>query len=287
MLIRIITLLVFISLSTCSSIKLTYQYADWILLYKLKNYVDLTGDQKEWVETELNTLIQWHTRIELPKYILILDELKKDIQDDTIQAKWDSYRQQYRVRQTVLLEQIIGSLSDILLRISPEQLKDLRENLQEENEEEFEEKNMPVEERKEKRTERYLDNYEDWLGSLSDEQELKIKEFGSTLPLTAELHFENRIRGQELFFEIMNQKDLEYKKIKNLLTRLWITRDFEWTEKSKKIWQEINFLNKIFLTEFKNSISQHQKAYLLDQLDSTIDDFRDIIEEDRLTTAGN
>ncbi|MCP4294142.1 MAG: hypothetical protein GY786_00875, partial [Proteobacteria bacterium] len=110
MFIRIITLLVLISLSTCSSIKLTYQYADWILLYKLKKYVDLTGDQKDWIEIELNTLIQWHTRIELPKYILILDELKKDVQNDTMEAKWDNYRQRYRVRQNVLLERIIDSL---------------------------------------------------------------------------------------------------------------------------------------------------------------------------------
>ncbi|MCP4297286.1 MAG: hypothetical protein GY786_16920, partial [Proteobacteria bacterium] len=172
------------------------------------------------------------------------------------------------------------------LRISPEQLNDLSNNLQEENEEELEE-NISVEERKEKRIVRYLDNYEYWLGSLSDVQEIKIRKFGFALPLTAEVHFENRIKGQELFFELMNKKDLEYNKIKNMLTRLWITRDFEWTQKSKKIWQEINDLNRIFLTEFRHSISKQQKEHLLDQLGSTIDDFQDIIEKDQLITARN
>lgn len=276
---KIIAFIALVTLSSCSSLKLSYQFADWILFYKLRDYVDLSGQQKERVEVEFDKLIQWHTQIELPKYIRILTNIKADIQNNTLQTKWDSYQQQYYVRQTVLLERIIPPLSEIILEMSPEQLKDLKENLQEENEELIEDKNLEVEERKEKRIERYIENYEYWLGSLSDEQMTKIKEFGLTLPLTIEHRLEGRIQGQTLFFELMNQRESGIAEIQDLLERLWIKKDFDWAQKIKLRREMIGNLNKKFLTEFSHSVSDQQKENLVKQLDSIVNDFKDIIQD--------
>jgi len=55
-------------LSGCSSTQFAYNQLGTIILWKTGDYVDLTSAQRTWLRSEINALLDWHRKEELPQY---------------------------------------------------------------------------------------------------------------------------------------------------------------------------------------------------------------------------
>ena len=55
-------------LISCSAFHLTYSTADWILLWKLDGYFDLSASQEEYLDHQIEKFHVWHRRQGLPQY---------------------------------------------------------------------------------------------------------------------------------------------------------------------------------------------------------------------------
>ena len=67
-----------IALSGCS-IKLAYNNADRLIRWGIDDYVDLTREQRAFLNPELKRLLYWHRTTQLPRYATTLRTLQADI----------------------------------------------------------------------------------------------------------------------------------------------------------------------------------------------------------------
>ncbi|MDY6841774.1 MAG: DUF6279 family lipoprotein [Pseudomonadota bacterium] len=78
----------------CSSTKLAYRYADWGIVWWVEDYVSLTSEQKQQLNSDIEQLRQWHCSTELPHYQAWLDELESDITNGPPDQATIDYHQQ-------------------------------------------------------------------------------------------------------------------------------------------------------------------------------------------------
>ena len=65
-------------LTGCSA-KLVYNYADWLIFWKIGDYVELNSEQKKVLENKVEELQNWHRTEELPYYSALLKQLRKRV----------------------------------------------------------------------------------------------------------------------------------------------------------------------------------------------------------------
>ena len=75
----VLILVLVLGLVGCSSTKMAYRYADWGIVWWVEDYVTLTADQKQQLNSDIDQLRQWHCSAELPRYQAWLDELESDV----------------------------------------------------------------------------------------------------------------------------------------------------------------------------------------------------------------
>jgi len=56
-------------LSACSRVGLAYRNLDWLIPWKLGDYVALTSEQSAWLKPQLQEHLAWHCSVELPRYL--------------------------------------------------------------------------------------------------------------------------------------------------------------------------------------------------------------------------
>jgi len=65
-----ILFLILVSLLTsCSALSLTYNYADWLMYWRIDQYFDVSSYQKPVLQTHLTQLHSWHREQEIPRYV--------------------------------------------------------------------------------------------------------------------------------------------------------------------------------------------------------------------------
>ena len=58
----------------CSTVKLGYNNADWILPYMIDDYFDLNSEQESFVKEKIESHLDWHRNTELPRYSRFIEE---------------------------------------------------------------------------------------------------------------------------------------------------------------------------------------------------------------------
>lgn len=158
-------------LTACSGTTFVYNRLDIILPWYLDRYVDLDRSQSQVFDAQLEGLLEWHRREELPRYVEFLNTIDEDLKADLTVAQLQAYADRaeeawWRIRDPAL-----------------EELLALGEELSDEQIEDF----IAVMAKKQKKYEgKYLDRdddemredaadsleetLEDYLGRLNDEQ---------------------------------------------------------------------------------------------------------------------
>jgi hypothetical protein len=196
------TLLLLLCLSllitACSRLGLAYRNLDWLVPWRLNDYLNLDRQQQAWLKPRLQNHLKWHCSVELPRYLDWLQTTERIL----AQPQPDSGQ---------LLEQF-GQFDDALKRLSVEitptsiallrglsaqQISELYAALDEDNQEDREDfLEPPLAVQISERRERMQERLRPWLGRLNSAQTANIADWATGLGEQNRLWLENRLLWQ-------------------------------------------------------------------------------------------
>ncbi len=188
---------------TSCTFKLAYDYADWLILWQLDHYFDLTHEQKNVLSARLDTLLTHHRAEALPKYAAFIVLLSETCEDGLTGEEVDGFFASYTALRTELFELVAEDGTRFLGSVDERQLQYLEDRLQRDNQEIEEHLQDPPDKRLAKRAERTVEWVEDWLGSLTTVQEQRITGLSMALPDTFPVWVEYRRARQHALLEIL------------------------------------------------------------------------------------
>lgn len=175
--IGVMLLLAGLIFSACS-LRMTYNYLDWILLWYVDDYVSLTAEQDELFDQATIELLDWHRYFELPRYkdfiISIRDAQNSPMNRRQVLTFFDEIS---RLWET-LLKKTAPHLIYLAQQLTDEQVEQIDKTLQDKHEElqeEYESRSM--QKRLQFRRERAVELFDDWLGAVTDVQLRMIEEW--------------------------------------------------------------------------------------------------------------
>lgn len=182
---RITLLLMSVLLIAGCSTKFVYHNMDWFILEYLDDYVTLTDQQESLVKTQIDALSQWHQTEELSNYIVQFDQLlelnPKTLKLDQLQQHRDWIYEHYQS----LVTQIFPSIFPIATALSDKQVDEFMRGL-EKRHQKYADKyaDLNESETRAKYEERIIDRMEQWLGSLTADQEQLAGQWANALQIT-------------------------------------------------------------------------------------------------------
>jgi Family of unknown function (DUF6279) len=158
------------ALSGCGA-RFAYNRLDWIAHHYLANQVELDDTQSQALRTDLDTFLDWHRHSELPRYAGFLDRLATEAARPLDDAQLDAGRREV---EGFLHDSVAHAAPDMarwLNGLRPEQIDELFASFAAKEQKARERHcGRSAAERREEAAQRFIDNVEDWTGTLSSAQ---------------------------------------------------------------------------------------------------------------------
>lgn len=208
---RFVTLLVLAgALYGCSTLRFAYENADTYLRWRLGSYLDVQGEAAEELDERIDSFLDWHRAHALPKYARIAAESGQRFGDklspEDLVWGYDTVMTQARESLRIGAEKVAPMLD----RLTPKQVAHMEQRFAEENRKFAREYLRSSErERKRRRALRIIDRLEDWVGTLSQAQAERVKQFSERSPLTDEHRDRDRRRLQTDILTIVRAREAQ------------------------------------------------------------------------------
>ena len=193
---------------TACSFKTLYNQLDYLIPSYLEGMVSLDDVLEKKVEQRSQLLINWHRNTQLKQYADWLRTLQHDVgplltEEQLLQhiATLDFFWQS-------LLEKVNEEMAGLLPLLNSEQRKELFASIADKNQD-FRDDYIDLDEKEriDSFTESMLDNYENWLGELTEKQEKAIELAAGELRSTAVLRLQRRLYWQRGIQHILDSSD--------------------------------------------------------------------------------
>jgi Family of unknown function (DUF6279) len=191
-------------LAGCSIISL-YRYADWIILWQADHYLDLTSDQRHNLAQRLTPLLARHRREAIPQYEAFLRQIQQRVERGLTNQDMDWVYVNYDRLRNNLVDLVIADSGVVLASVDAHQVRTLQAAFQKDNAKAAKLAQAPAPERLEKRADTTIDLLEDWIGSLSKDQEAQIREWNLTLPDTQQFWVSYQQQRQQELLTLLRQ----------------------------------------------------------------------------------
>ncbi len=260
---------------TSCTFKLAYDYADWLILWQIDHYFDLTHEQKNVLSARLGTLLTHHRTEALPKYEAFIVQLSQTCEDGLTGEEVDRFFASYTTLRTELFELVAEDGTRFLGSVDERQLQYLEDTLQRDNQEIEERLQDPPEKRLAKRAERTVEWVEDWLGSLTTVQEQRITELSMALPDTFQVWLEYRRLRQQALLEILRGSGDPRERSGSL--REWLLNRESaappsYLRSRELMQQEV----KLMVLSIDRLMTPQQRGHLLSELHEIMEDLQDL-----------
>ncbi|MGQ7958541.1 DUF6279 family lipoprotein [Pseudomonas sp. SP16.1] len=202
----ILLLIVTLLLGACSRIDLAYRNLDWLIPWKLDDYVALNEEQRAWLEPQLQEHLAWHCSVELPRYLDWLQASQALLDDPDSDTLSTQLRALDQALQRLAVE-ITPSSVELLRGLSPRQVEQLFEALDKQNaklREEYVE--PPLAQQIAQRAERMSKRLQPWLGTLNERQRARIENWAEALGAQNRIWLDNRLAWQQVLREALEAR---------------------------------------------------------------------------------
>jgi len=187
------------------SLALAYRYADWIILWELDHYFDLTSEQREDLGLRLTPLLARHRHEAIPQYEASLVQVRQRLERGLTSQDIDWAYATYDRLRADLFDRLVADGGVFLASVDSRQVRTFEEALQKDNDKAARLVQAPAPERLKKRAHATIDMLEDWLGSLSKDQEAQIREWSFALPDTQQVLVAYREQRQQELLALLHQ----------------------------------------------------------------------------------
>ena len=199
LLLLVLTLL----LAACSRVDLAYRNLDWLIPWKLNDYVPLNSEQSAWLEPRLQAHLTWHCSVELPRYLAWLQRSQQALNAGDAQLMASQIADFEQAIQRIAV-QITPSAIELLRGLSPYQVEQLFAALDEQNAELREEfLEPPLAQQISQRAERMEERLQPWFGRLDAEQRQRVESWAQGLAGQNQAWFDNRLAWQQALREAL------------------------------------------------------------------------------------
>jgi hypothetical protein len=121
-------------LAGCNLVELGYHQLDWVMRQRVERFVFLEEEQRRRLEQDIDALLAWHCRTQLPKYVDVLDDLRRDFGAGAVTpARVRAYSDRLEGYWYALLERGSIGAGNLLASLSDRQLQELDATLAERN----------------------------------------------------------------------------------------------------------------------------------------------------------
>ena len=254
------------SLLGCSTLSITYNYADWLILWRVDGYFDLSAQQEAYLERRLAVFHTRHRQEALPRYAAFLRQIRVSWHDGLTPDEIESIFQRYLQLRADLFHAIASDGARFLATIDQVQLQRFEEALQRENQRLVKRVSVTPQERLTRRTEASLDWLEDWFGQLTPEQAQHGAHLIRELPDTTEAWLAHRERRQQELVQLLQSKESLEARESGL--RNWLLDpEQSATPEYQQAMQRWRTVLKWIVWEIDQTITWAQRAHALEKLD--------------------
>ena len=279
---RSLLVVVFIIFLTSCSSKLAYNNLDWWVYWYMDDYIELKDEQEEKFDAHLQNWLSWHKKSELTRYKAQLEDIKKQIQNDTLNSSivynnlelarshWE------RVRDEVSPE-----LAAIAKTLDDEQVVTLFAALEKDNKEEEEERQEVLEkseaERLKDRIERIQETISERIGDLSKEQKQIVSTYAQQFISTGDAWIKYRRNIQNAARKLFVSRK-QNERFEQELVSLMQNPDNYKSDVYKQSSAHNMTVTATLLAEIFSTLSEKQRQTLIENVDElieTVDNFMD------------
>jgi hypothetical protein len=196
-------------ISACSRTGLAYRNLDWLLPWRLNDYLNLDSRQQAWLKPRLQTHLQWHCSAELPRYIDWLhttESILAQPQPDSAQLL-EQFAQFDAALKRISVE-ITPTAIELLQGLSEQQVRELYAAMDEDNLEDRQDfLDPPLATQLSERQTRMQERLRPWLGRLNTAQTEHIATWANSLGEQNRLWLENRQLWQAELRKVVAERD--------------------------------------------------------------------------------
>ncbi|NVJ62050.1 MAG: hypothetical protein HWE27_16790 [Gammaproteobacteria bacterium] len=261
-------------------LKFWYNRLDWVVPWYVDDYIELTDAQESELEKLMVLKTRWHRTSELPAYVSFLNGIKQDIKQREVVVNYEQRRQQIREFYERILAEMSPQLTELMLTMTKPQLESfvaaLKENDQEWSEEVEERSDEDVIER---RIENLTDNINEWSGRLTKEQKKLVEKWASELKSTGEMRLKYREQWRSALQQAFLLEDVAKRKTE--FTKLIVEGQSLQSEELIQAYQHNAEVAERYLGLLADTMTPKQEKKLLARIDNYIEDFEDLIAEEK------
>jgi len=201
-------LLVLLGLGACSTVKIAYNQADHVAAWAVDDYFDLSSEQRQLFKVHFDRFHAWHRATQLPDYATLLESAQQRVRAGVTQTDAEWVAQAVQDRFQTMVRHAYKDMAHLLSQLRDEQLLVARR--------EFEKRNRKyakaigvgasADEQRRLRARRHVERIEQWSGPLDSTQAAKLRELSRALPLLTEQRYQERLRRQNEFLALLQQR---------------------------------------------------------------------------------
>jgi hypothetical protein len=257
------------------SLTLTYRYADWIILWQVDHYFDLTADQRHDLTVRLTPLLARHRHEAIPQYEAFLVQVRQRFergltsQDiDWAYATFDRFRAD-------LFDRVVADGGALLASVDSRQVRILEAALQKDHEKAARLVQDPAPERLKKRADATLGWLEDWLGSLSKDQEAQIREWSLALPDSQQAWVSYQQQRQQELLALLHQSRTP-ERIAGELRTMFVYQDHTAPQAYQDAVRQMRAAIKTMALAIDQQVTADQRRHAVTKLQRLIDQLHDL-----------
>ncbi len=193
-------------LAGCSALRIGYGTAPDLVYWWVDRYVDFNGAQTPKVREAIRQWFAWHRKTQLPDYAAQLVKAQAEALADTTPARVCEWQAEVLNRSRTAFERIVPAAAELVLTITPEQIKNVEQRYAKTNDEYRDEYLQPdPKKRAEANLKRTVDRAETLYGSFDDAQRTRIADNLARSPFDPELWFAERRQRQLEALQILRK----------------------------------------------------------------------------------
>jgi hypothetical protein len=268
-------LIISVSVSGCT-VKLTYNFLDWVLYWELKDYVKFTRDQRLLVKDEISQLIDWHRSDELPQYADQLEKLSKQLKSGiTVEQLEESYNYLRGSWQRIVIKTLPAAV-DIISNLNDQQVNDFLEMLIEKEGDDAKKIEKGTHVRTVKKREAYVSKkIVEVIGPLNEVQKALIAQWAQHMKPTKEFSLAQAIQWRTKMQTVLAERHDEQQLQKNLMV-LFANPDQLRSASYRRLIDKNKHLVMQLLLDLNQTLTHQQRIKLVKKLNGYVEDFRDL-----------
>lgn len=197
-----------LTLVGCSSTTFVYNRLNLIIPWYVGKYVDLSRDQKKFLDAELQPFLHWHRHEELPAYLKVMDEMEAALDAEVSQAQVADIALGFEEAWLRIESRGLEWMLALGEQLSREQMQAFVENLRE-KQQEYEEEYLPRSDEKyrEEAYENLEDSVQDFLGRLDWGQRAILEQAAADLQRSDAIWLSERARWLDRMESLLQREE--------------------------------------------------------------------------------